>query len=116
MIDKANQVRFFKETFLVANISSKVVFEILFLTLSGANIDFLDRELRWKTYTTKKALLTTKRIKLVGKKEFVVVALNSEYETFVVYVASFSSTSLNAHVHPFYRPQIFGLIIKKALI
>ena len=44
--DKANRVRFFKEIFLVANISPKVVLEMLFLTLSGANVDFSGRELR----------------------------------------------------------------------
>ena len=43
--DKANRVRFFEETFLVANVSPEVVFELLFLTLSGANVDFLDWEL-----------------------------------------------------------------------
>ena len=44
--DKANRVRFFKETFLVANVSPEVVLGMLFLTLSGANIDFSVRELR----------------------------------------------------------------------
>ena len=39
VVDKVNQVRFFKETFLVANIWPKVVFEIPFLTLSGADVD-----------------------------------------------------------------------------
>ena len=42
--DKANWVRFFEKTFLVANVSLKVVFEMSFLTLSGANVDFLDWE------------------------------------------------------------------------
>ena len=46
VIDKANRVRFFEETFLVANVSPEVVFGMLFLTLSGADVDFLDRELR----------------------------------------------------------------------
>ena len=45
VINKANQVRFFKKTFLMANINLKVVFGMLFVTLSGANIDFLGREL-----------------------------------------------------------------------
>ena len=40
--NKANQVRFFKEIFLVANVSPKIVFRMPFLTLGGANIDFLD--------------------------------------------------------------------------
>ena len=38
--DKANQVRFFKETFLVANVSPKVVLGMSFLTLSNADVDF----------------------------------------------------------------------------
>ena len=44
--DKANRVRFFEETFLVANVSPEVVLGMPFLTLSGADVDFLDRELR----------------------------------------------------------------------
>ena len=39
--DKANRVRFFEETFLVANVSLKVVFGMPFLTLSDADVDFL---------------------------------------------------------------------------
>lgn len=42
--DKANWIIFFKETFLVANVSFEVVLEILFLTLSNTKVDFLD----WK--------------------------------------------------------------------
>ena len=69
-----------------------------------------------------KALSTTKRVELVGKKKFVAAALNLEYETYVVYVASlnsitlvmsFSSTPLD--VHPSRKPQISGLIAEKAL-
>lgn len=40
--DKANCVRFFKKNFLVANVSPKEIFGILFLTLIDINIDFLD--------------------------------------------------------------------------
>ena len=43
--DKANQVRFFEETFLVTNVSLEVVFGMPSLTLSGADVDFLGREL-----------------------------------------------------------------------
>ena len=45
VMDIANQVRFFEETFLVANVSPEVVFGMSFLTLSGADVNFLDREL-----------------------------------------------------------------------
>ena len=44
--NKANRVRFFEETFLVANVSPEVVLGMPFLTLSGADVDFLGRELR----------------------------------------------------------------------
>ena len=43
--DQADRVRFFEETFLVANVSPDVVLGMPFLTLSGANIDFLKKEL-----------------------------------------------------------------------
>ena len=39
--DKANRVRFFEEAFLVANVSLEVVLGMPFLTLSGADVDFL---------------------------------------------------------------------------
>ena len=40
--NKANQVRFFEKTFLITNVSLEVVFRILFLILSGVDVDFLD--------------------------------------------------------------------------
>ena len=40
VVDKANRVRFFEETFLVANVSPEVVLGMPFLTLSGADVDF----------------------------------------------------------------------------
>ena len=66
--DKANRVRFFEETFLVANVSPEVVLEMPFLTLSGADVDFLSQELRWRIYTIEETLPTTRRVKLVGEK------------------------------------------------
>ena len=115
---KTNRVRFFEETFLVANVSPEVVLGMLFLILNGANVDFLGLELRWRTYSTKEALPTTRRVKLVGKKEFVAAALNPKHETYVVYAGSVSSDTLPSssplNIHPFRKPQIFGLIAKKA--
>ena len=43
--DQADKIRFFEETFLIANVSLDVVFGMLFLTLSGADIDFPKKEL-----------------------------------------------------------------------
>ena len=62
----------------MANVSPEVVLGMSFLTRSGADVHFLSRELWWKTYTTEKVFPTTKRVKLVGKKEFAAAALNLE--------------------------------------
>ena len=64
--------------------------------------------------------MTTRCIELMGKKDFVAIALNPEHETFVVYVvslsAAFSSSTLkDADVYPLRKPQISDLIAKKAL-
>ena len=117
--DKANQVKFFQETFLVANVSPKTVFGMPLLPLSGANIDFLGRELRWRTYITEEALPTTRCVDLVGKKEFAAAVLDPEHKTYVVYIGLVSSntspSSFLLDVHLSRRPQIFGLIAKKVL-
>ena len=59
-----------------------------FLTLSGANVDFLDQNLWWRTCTIKEAFLTTSRVELVEKKMFAAVALDPKYKTFVVHIMS----------------------------
>ena len=46
LVNKANRVRFFKETVLVANVNPEVVPGMFFLTLSDTNIDFLG----WKLW------------------------------------------------------------------
>ena len=56
----------------------------------------------------------------MGKEEFIAAALNPEHETYVVHVASLSSTPLASFestpldVHPSRRPQISGLIAEEA--
>ena len=131
MTDKVNQVWFFEETFLVANVSPEVVLEMFFHTLNGADINFLDQKLCWKTYIIKKTLSTIKRIKWVSEKAFVAVVLDPEIEIFIVYVASFNSTTslssaaflssttslsstlLHADIYPSHRSLIASLIIEK---
>ena len=83
-----------------------------FLTLSNADVQFVEKELTWRSYTTAEALPTTKRVELINKKEFAKAALDENSETFVVHVASLSSTPLD--VHPSRRPQISGLIAEEA--
>lgn len=110
--NQGNKVRFLEKNFLIANISLKIIFGISFLTLSGIDVDFLERELKQRTYTTKKALSTTKGIKLVEKKEFAAVVLNSEYKTFIVHIASLENSDLSVYLSC--RSQVASLISKKA--
>ena len=44
--DQGDRIRFFEKTFFVANISPNMVFGMLFLTLSGADVNFPKRKLR----------------------------------------------------------------------
>ena len=114
--DQANKVRFFEETFVVANVSLDMVFGMLFLTLSGADVDFSKKELQWRSLTIKKAFFTTKHVNLVGKKEFAAVTLDPGYEIFVIYVASFKSLSniREGDIHLFCRALIAALVANKA--
>ena len=45
MKDKLGRPQFFQETFLLADLSVKVVLEMPFLTLSNANIQFAQKKL-----------------------------------------------------------------------
>ena len=118
--NKANQVRFFEKTFLVANVSPKVVFGMFFLILSSINVNLTGQKLYWRTYTTKKVFSTTIRIELGCKKGFVTATLDPESEIFVIHVASLSFIALSSFfpleldIYPSYRPQISGLIIEEA--
>ena len=66
----------FQETFLLADISMKVVLSMPILILSNIDVQFAKKELTWRTYTTKKALPTTSWVKLINQKEFAKAALD----------------------------------------
>ena len=85
--DKSNRPRFFQEIFLVADNKFEVVLGMLFLKISNANMAFGEGTLTWKSYTTNKALLTTKQVHLINPKEFVIAALDADSKTFVMHVA-----------------------------
>ena len=111
--DKLGRVRFFQETFLLADISVKVVLGMPFLTFSNANIQFVKKKLTWRSYTTVEALLTTKRIEFINKKKFAKAALDEKSEIFVIYVASFN---LVPGIHHDKVAQIAFLLTKKVKI
>ena len=47
-----------------------------FLTLSNIDIQFAEKELIWRTYNTKEALLTTRQVKIINQKEFAKAAFD----------------------------------------
>ncbi len=110
--DKLGRAWFFQETFLVANVSVEVVLGMLFFTLSNADVVFKDRELIWKSYTPTEALLTTKRVLMIGRKELVAAALDPDKEAFVVHVASLS-LGAKMSVHPAREVQIALLVAEE---
>ena len=113
VLDKDGRERFFEESFLLADVKPEIVFEMLFLTMSNAIVNFQDQNLQWRSYTTKNVLPTTRQIELIEKKKFAIAALDLEHEAFVVYVTALNADSGN-EVHPLRRAQIVHLKEEKA--
>ena len=84
-----------------------------FFYLSNANVQFIEKKLTWRTYIIAKALRTTKRVELIDKKEFAKAALDGNFETFVVHVASLN---LSPGIHPDKAVQIASLLAKEIRI
>ena len=66
VVDKLGRSWFFQETFLLADISIEVVLGMPFLTLSNVDVQFAEKELTWRTYTTDEALLTTRKVEIIN--------------------------------------------------
>ena len=103
-----------KETFLLADTSIEVVLGIPFLILRNVDVLFSERELIWRFYLAAEALSTTKRMKIIDKKEFAKAALDENVEAFVVYMISFNRNSILIHLAR--EAQIALLVIEKVQI
>lgn len=97
--DQDRKKRFFEKSFFWADIKPDIVLSMLFLTMNNANLDFQAKDLKQRCYTIEDILPTTKKVKLIGKKEFAATALDLEYETFVVYVNAFGE-NLGDEMYP----------------
>ncbi len=111
--DKDERERFLEESFLLADVRPDIVLGMPFLTMSNVDVNFQARDWQWRSYTTVEVLPTTRRVKLIGKKEFAVAALDSEHEAFVVHVAALSVDS-DDEMHPSKRAQIAHLKVDEA--
>ncbi len=111
--DKDGKERFFEESSLLADVSLDIIFGMPFLTMSNADVDFQARDLQWRSYITGEVLPTTRRVEVIGKKEFAGAALDPEHEAFVIHIAALS-VNLDDKVHPSRRAQIAHLKVDKA--
>ena len=87
-----------------------MVLGMLFLTFSNVNVQFAENELIWRTYTTEKALTTTRQVEIIARKKFAKTALDENVEAFVVHVSSLGS---QISIHPSRKAQLTLLLIKK---
>lgn len=96
--DSLRKVRFFKKTFLLKNISIKMVLRMSFLSLSNVDVKFVEKSkiLTQRFYIAIEALPTTSRVELIDKGEFAKAVLDENSKTFIVYVSALKATeSLN---------------------
>ena len=91
----------------------EIVLGMPFLTLSNADVQFLEKELTWRSYITAEALPSTKWVELIDKNEFAKAALDKNSETFVVHVASLS---LVPGIYPDSKAQIASLLTEEVKI
>ena len=90
MLEKDGRERFFEESFLLANVKPDIVLEMLFMTMSNADINFQAWDSQWRSYITENVLLTIRQVKLIRKKEFAAAALDLEHEAFILHLAVLS--------------------------
>ena len=87
MQNRLGKVQFFKETFLLADTSMKVVLRVSFFTFSDAIIRFAEKKLELRKYSIIEVLFTTQKAELIDKREFASATLDKNAETFVIYIA-----------------------------
>ena len=88
---------------------------MFFLTLSKADIRFVEWELVWRTYTAAEALLTSKKVEIIDKREFAVAALNADDEIFVVYIAALAEPT-TISIYPSCQAQVATLTSEETRI
>ena len=80
---------------MLADTSIEIVLEMPCLAHSNVDIEFAEiGKLTWRLYTIAKALPTTNWVELIDKTEFAKAALDKDFETFVVYVATLGAETL----------------------
>ncbi len=113
--DSLGKVRFFEETFLLADTSMKVVQGMPFLAFSNAGIQFEAEKLTWRSYTVEEDLPTARRVELIDKHEFAKAALGENSETFVMHFAALEAPEPAVSMNLSRAPRLAVLQQDKAL-
>lgn len=71
IVNKEKKSCFFKKTFLSANFSMDVIFQMSILILTKIDINFLVLEIALKFHAFTKAIFIIKSVKVIQKKEFI---------------------------------------------
>lgn len=63
---------------------------MLFLSLSNIDVKFVEKlkKFTWRSYIVTDVLSTTSQVELINKRKFARTALDENFETFVIYVAT----------------------------
>ena len=93
----------------------KLVFGNFFLIVSNVNIQFAEKELISRTYTTAKVLFTNQKIELINKEDFAQAALDANIKAFVLHVSSLS-LRLKIIIHLARNVQKALLLAKKVTV
>ncbi len=83
--DEQGQVRYFQDTFLAADIDTRMILGMPWLTMANPNIDWVKKSFRWRTYTATVALSTTCRVDVIDPKEFARLAIDKGAHCFVIH-------------------------------
>lgn len=84
--NKLGKPRYFQEMFLIANTKIKIVLKNFFFKFSNAYILFSKKTLKFRFYIIKIFLSITKQVYIINKKNFVIIVLDANSKTFIIYM------------------------------
>lgn len=89
----------FEKTFLLTNTSIEIVLGMLFLSLSNANLEFVEPEnLIWRIYITAKIIIITRQVEFINNRDFIKVVLDENFETFMINVTTLKDSTKSAAI------------------
>lgn len=83
--DEKGHVRYFQDTFLAADIDTRMILGMPWLAMANPNIDWAKKSFKWREYTVVAAMTTTCRVDLIEPEDFAELALNKDSDCFVVH-------------------------------